>query len=63
MQLSGFSRWLWVKCLTLGQVMISGSWDQAEYCAFCSAESLLVPFLLPLPLLALSLSLSQINKI
>ena len=54
-----------VKHLPSAQVMISGSWDRAP----CgggfphSAGSLLLPHPLLLPLLVLSFSLSQINKI
>ena len=57
-----------VKHLSLAQVMIPQSWDQAPYQAPCQApclaRSLLLPLLLSLPLLVLflALSLSQINK-
>jgi len=59
--LSQLSVWLSV----LAQVVVSGSWDGAPRRALCSAQGLLVPLplLLPLSLLSLSLSLRQINKI
>jgi len=45
--------------LPSAQVMIPGSWDQAPHRAPCSAGSLLLPLPLLLPLLVLSLSLSN----
>ena len=49
--------------LPLAQVMIPESWNQAPRWAPCSVGSLPLPFPLLLPLLVLSHSLSQINKI
>jgi len=48
------------KCLPLGQVMKSGSWDQTPSRAPRSTGSLLLPLHLLLPLFVLSLS--QTNK-
>ena len=53
-----------VKRLPSAQVMILGSWGPVPHLAPCSVGSLLLPPPLSLPLLMLSLpfSLSQINK-
>jgi len=49
-----------VKRLPSAWIMIPGSWDRALHRAPYSAKSLLLP--LPLPLLMLARSLSEINK-
>ena len=48
-----------VKHFPLTQVMISGSWDLAPHQAPCSAGSLFLSLPLSLPLLSLSLSLTN----
>ena len=47
-----------VKCLPFTQVMILGSWDQVQYWAPWSPESLLLPLLV----LSHSLLFCQVNK-
>ena len=52
-----------LKHLPSAQVMILGSWDRAPVWALCSAGSLLVPLLIPLPQTPLSLFVSLSLKI
>ena len=51
-----------VQCLPLAQIMIPGSWDGAPHQAPCSADSLLLPLLLPMLVLSLSNKLIQKKK-
>ena len=54
---------LLVKRLPSAQVMILESWDPVPHWAPCLAGSLLLPLTLPLLMISLSFSVSQINKV